>query len=62
MTTHEAAQILGLTVRAVQKIIAEKRISSVKVGRDWFLKTEDVMKMKTERDDKKALRRQKASL
>lgn len=53
MTTHEAAQALGLTVRAVQKIITEKRIASVKVGRDWFLKTEDVLRMKEERDEKR---------
>lgn len=54
MTTQEAAVLLGLTVRAVQKIITEKRLPSVKVGRDWFLKTEDVMRMKREREDKKA--------
>ena len=50
MTTQEAAQVLGLTVRAVQKIITEKRLPSVKVGRDWFLKTEDVLRMKEERE------------
>lgn len=61
MTTQEAAQILGLTVRAVQKMVVEKRLASVKVGRDWFLKTEDVMNMKKDRDLRKQTRRNRGS-
>lgn len=62
MTTHEAAQVLGLTVRAVQKIITEKRLPSVKVGRDWFLKTEDVLKMKADREEKRKERNTERNL
>jgi excisionase family DNA binding protein len=50
MTTQEAAEVLGLTVRAVQKIITNKQIPAVKIGRDWFVKKEDVMKMKDNRE------------
>ena len=37
MTTAEAADRLGLTVRAVQKMIEAGRLAAQKVGRDYLI-------------------------
>lgn len=37
ITTAEAASRLGLTVRAVQKMIENGRLSAQKVGRDYLI-------------------------
>ncbi len=37
LTTAEAADRLGLTVRAVQKMIEAGRLSAQKMGRDYFI-------------------------
>jgi excisionase family DNA binding protein len=37
LTTTEAADRLGLTVRAVQKMIEAGRLSARKVGRDYLI-------------------------
>jgi len=37
ITTAEAASRLGLTVRAVQKMIEAGRLSAQKVGRDYLI-------------------------
>ncbi len=37
LTTTEAADRLGLTVRAVQKMIEAGRLTAQKMGRDYFI-------------------------
>lgn len=37
ITTTQAADRLGLTVRAVQKMIEAGRLSAQKMGRDYFI-------------------------
>lgn len=40
LTTAEAADRLGLTVRAVQKMIEARRLFAQKVGRDYLIAPE----------------------
>jgi len=40
LTTAEAADKLGLTVRAVQKMIEARRLSAQKIGRDYLITPE----------------------
>ena len=37
LTTSEAAAVLGLTVRAVQKMIENGRLEARKAGRDYLI-------------------------
>ena len=37
LTTKEAAERLGLTLRAVQKMIEAGRLEATKVGRDYII-------------------------
>ena len=37
LTTAEAARILGVSVRRVQALIAQKRIRATRHGRDWAI-------------------------
>ncbi len=40
LTTAEAADRLGLTVRAVQKMIEARRLTAQKIGRDYLISPE----------------------
>jgi len=40
LTTAEAADRLGLTVRAVQKMIEARRLAAQKIGRDYLISPE----------------------
>jgi len=40
LTTAEAADTLGLTVRAVQKMIEARRLAARKIGRDYLISPE----------------------
>jgi excisionase family DNA binding protein len=42
LTTSEAAQRLGVTLRAVQKMIEHGRLAAKKVGRDYLIRAEDL--------------------
>lgn len=40
LTTKEAAEELGLSIRAVQKMIESKRLEANRVGRDYLIPIE----------------------
>jgi excisionase family DNA binding protein len=42
LTTQESAERLGVTVRRVQAMIRDGRLPAEKMGRDWFIKEEDL--------------------
>lgn len=42
LTTPEAAERLGVTVTRVQQMIAAGRLPAEKMGRDYFIKEEDL--------------------
>jgi excisionase family DNA binding protein len=42
LTTAEAAEKLGKTIRHVQWLITEGRLPAEKVGRDYFINEEDL--------------------
>jgi excisionase family DNA binding protein len=42
LTTQEAAERLDVTVRRVQAMIRDRRLPAEKMGRDWFIKEEDL--------------------
>jgi excisionase family DNA binding protein len=42
LTTQEAAERLNVTVRRVQAMIRDGRLPAEKMGRDWFIKEEDL--------------------
>src|SRR5215831_10999710 len=42
ITTEEAAARLGVTKRRVQAMIRSGRLLAEKMGRDWFIKEEDL--------------------
>jgi excisionase family DNA binding protein len=42
LTTKEAAERLGVTVTRVQQLIAAGRLPAEKMGRDYFIKQEDL--------------------
>jgi excisionase family DNA binding protein len=42
LTTREAADDLGLTVRQVRNLIKRGTLPARKVGRDWLIKAADV--------------------
>ncbi|MDQ3821064.1 MAG: helix-turn-helix domain-containing protein [Acidobacteriota bacterium] len=42
LTTAEAAEKLGKSVRHIQWLITEGRLPAEKVGRDYFINTEDL--------------------
>lgn len=42
ISTKEAAEILGLSVRGVQKMIEEGRLKATKIGRDNLIDRKDL--------------------
>jgi excisionase family DNA binding protein len=42
LTTKDAAERLGVTVTRVQQLIAEGRLPAQKMGRDYFIKEDDL--------------------
>ena len=42
LTTKEAAERLGVTVTRVQQLIAAGRLPAEKMGRDFFIKEDDL--------------------
>ncbi|MFZ5879741.1 MAG: helix-turn-helix domain-containing protein [Chloroflexota bacterium] len=42
MTTQEAAEKLGFTIRAVNRLVATKRLDGIKVGRMYLISRESV--------------------
>lgn len=42
MTTKEAAEALGISIRRVQKLIQEGRLKATKKGRDWNISRKSV--------------------
>jgi len=42
LTTKEAAEKLGISVRQVQTLIGLKRLPAEKKGRDWFVLESDL--------------------
>lgn len=49
LTTHEAAALLGVSVRRVQALIAAGKLVAERRGRDWFLDRDSVMQRKGDR-------------
>lgn len=43
ITTAQAAEILGVSAARVRQLIGEGRLEAVKLGRDLFVKKEDVI-------------------
>ncbi|MFP5264820.1 MAG: excisionase family DNA-binding protein [Blastocatellia bacterium] len=48
ITTSEAAERLGVTIRRIQALITDGRLPAQKVGRDYLIKDED-LKLVTDR-------------
>jgi excisionase family DNA binding protein len=46
LTTAQAAERLGLTVRAVQKMIESERLEAQKVGRDYLIRADALESIK----------------
>jgi excisionase family DNA binding protein len=46
LTTSEAAKRLGVSLRAVQKMIEHGRLTAKKVGRDYLIRAEDLSNIK----------------
>lgn len=42
LTTREAAEKLGVSVRQIQTLIGQERLPARKFGRDWLIKEEDL--------------------
>ena len=42
LTTKEAAERLGISVRQVQTLIKQERLPATKKGRDWFVLESDI--------------------
>ncbi|HEX8634686.1 MAG TPA: helix-turn-helix domain-containing protein [Pyrinomonadaceae bacterium] len=42
LTTKEAAERLGVTVTRVQQLIGEGKLPAEKMGRDYFIKEDDL--------------------
>jgi len=42
VTTGQAAQVLGITERAVRQRITRKKLPAKRVGRDWHISTTDL--------------------
>lgn len=42
LTTQQAADRLGLTVRRVQALIRDSRLPAQRVGRDWLIRAGDL--------------------
>jgi len=42
VTTGQAAQVLGITERAVRQRITRKQLPAKRVGRDWHISTTDL--------------------
>jgi excisionase family DNA binding protein len=42
ITTSEAAERLGVTIRRIQALITDGRLPAQKVGRDYLIKEEDL--------------------
>lgn len=42
LTTKEAAEKLGISVRQVQTLIQQGRLPAIKKGRDWFIVESDL--------------------
>lgn len=49
MTTHEAADRLGLTARSVARLINQKLLAATKHGRDYWIETTEVERYLSER-------------
>lgn len=45
MSTDEAAQVLGVTVRAVRYMVTDGRLSYLRVGRAFLLSRDEVNRM-----------------
>lgn len=43
ITTKRAGEILGISVRRVNKLINDDRLPAQKTGRDWLLVLDDVI-------------------
>jgi len=43
ITTKEAAERLGITIRRVQALITAGRLPAQKVGRDWLINPDDLI-------------------
>lgn len=42
LTTREAAEKLGVSLRQIQTLIKQERLPAEKRGRDWLIKEEDL--------------------
>lgn len=42
LTTKEAAENLGVSVRQIQTLISRNRLPARKFGRDWIIREEDL--------------------
>lgn len=42
LSTKEAAERLGVDVSRVRRLILDERLPAEKMGRDWFIKEEDL--------------------
>ena len=49
LTTHEAAERLGIKPRSVVALIRRGRLAAEKRGRDWFVEAAEVERYKSER-------------
>ena len=45
-STNEAAEKLGVSLRRVQAMITEGKLPAEKMGRDYFIKDEDLQQVK----------------
>jgi len=46
MTTTQAAQFLGVSVRRVRQLIECEKLSAQKYGRDWLIPTKELNNVK----------------
>ena len=46
MTTTQAAQFLGISVRRVRQLIECGKLKAKKYGRDWMIPTEETLNVK----------------
>ena len=45
LTTHDAADRLGVTDRRVRALIEGGRLPALRVGRDWLIRAEDLRRV-----------------
>ena len=46
LTTLQAAELLGVSVRRIQAMITSGRLPAEKLGRDWMIDKKDLRKLK----------------